>query len=78
MHFLLAGRDDTEYWCFLLAQFVIASGLSFLETGSSPFIIQLATAGSAERRINLSQAFNPLGSICAGLIGSRFIFSGVS
>ena len=67
----------TQYWCFLLALFAIASGLSFLETASSPFIIQLGDADSAEQRINFSQAFNPLGSISAVLIGSRFIFSGV-
>ncbi len=65
------------YVFFLVAQFVIASGLSFLETGSNSFIAQLGPAGSSERRLNLSQAFNPLGSICAGLIGTIFIFSGV-
>jgi len=65
------------YTFFLVAQFVIASGLSFLETGANSFIAQLGPAGSSERRLNLSQAFNPLGSICAGLIGTIFIFSGV-
>jgi FHS family L-fucose permease-like MFS transporter len=65
------------YAFFLVAQFVIASGLSFLETGSNSFIAQLGPAGSSERRLNLSQAFNPLGSISAGLIGTEFIFSGV-
>ena len=65
------------YVFFLVAQFVIASGLSFLETGSNSFIAQLGPAGSSERRLNLSQAFNPLGSISAGLIGTVFIFSGV-
>jgi MFS transporter, FHS family, L-fucose permease len=65
------------YWFFLVAQFIIASGLSFLETGSNSFIAQLGPAGSSERRLNLSQAFNPLGSISAGLIGTVFIFSGV-
>jgi FHS family L-fucose permease-like MFS transporter len=65
------------YTFFLVAQFVIASGLSFLETASNSFIAQLGPAGSSERRLNLSQAFNPLGSITAGLIGTVFIFSGV-
>ncbi|MGB7265270.1 MAG: L-fucose:H+ symporter permease [Terracidiphilus sp.] len=65
------------YTFFLVAQFVIASGLSFLETGSNSFIAQLGPTGSSERRLNLSQAFNPLGSITAGLIGTVFIFSGV-
>jgi len=65
------------YWFFLVAQFVIASGLSFLETASNPFIAQLGPTASSERRLNLAQAFNPLGSITAGLIGTLFIFSGV-
>jgi len=56
---------------------VIASGLSFLETAANPFIAQLGPSGSSERRLNFSQAFNPLGSITAGLIGTVFIFSGV-
>jgi MFS transporter, FHS family, L-fucose permease len=67
----------TKYWFFLMALFVIASGLAFLETAASPFIIQVGDVENAEQRINFSQAFNPLGSISAVLVGSRFIFSGV-
>jgi FHS family L-fucose permease-like MFS transporter len=66
-----------QYWFFLTALFVIASGLAFLETGASPFIIQVGDAETAAQRVNLSQSFNPLGSITAVLIGSRFIFSGI-
>jgi FHS family L-fucose permease-like MFS transporter len=65
------------YGFFLAAQFVIGCGLSFLETGANSFISQLGPAASSERRLNLSQAFNPLGSITAGLVGTVFIFSGV-
>jgi MFS transporter, FHS family, L-fucose permease len=66
-----------RYGFFLFALFVIASGLSFLETASNPFIAQLGDPGSSERRLNFSQAFNPLGSITGVLIGTVFIFSGV-
>lgn len=66
-----------SYSLFLAAEFVIASGLSFLETAANPFIAQLGPSGSSERRLNLSQAFNPLGSITAVLMGTLFIFSGV-
>jgi FHS family L-fucose permease-like MFS transporter len=66
-----------QYWFFLMALFVIASGLAFLETAASPFIAQLGPAENSEQRLNLAQAFNPLGSISAVLIGSRFIFSGI-
>jgi len=66
-----------RYWFFLTALFVIAAGLAFLETAAGSFIVQIGPAESAERRLNLSQAFNPVGSIVALLVGSRFIFSGV-
>jgi FHS family L-fucose permease-like MFS transporter len=66
-----------KYWFFLTALFVIASGLAFLETAAGSFIVQIGPAASAEQRLNLSQAFNPVGSIVALLVGSRFIFSGV-
>src|SRR5215471_15949664 len=69
----LVGR----YGFFLFALFVIASGLSFLETASNPFIAQLGSPETSERRLNFAQAFNPIGSITAVLIGTIFIFSGV-
>ncbi|WP_158943160.1 L-fucose:H+ symporter permease [Granulicella sp. S190] len=66
-----------QYSFFLFALFVIASGLAFLETASNPFITQLGDPSSSERRLNLAQAFNPLGAITGVLIGTIFIFSGV-
>jgi FHS family L-fucose permease-like MFS transporter len=66
-----------SYPLFLTALFVIASGLGFLETGANPLITQLGEPGSAVRRLNFSQAFNPLGSITGVIIGTLFIFSGV-
>ena len=67
-----------SYPFFLGALFVIASGLAFLETASNPFIAQLGDPRSSERRLNFSQAFNPLGSITAALVGTKFIFSGIT
>ena len=66
-----------SYAFFLLALYVIASGLSFLETGSNSFISVLGDPRTSEQRLNLSQAFNPLGSITGVLIGTIFIFSGI-
>jgi len=66
-----------KYWFFLLALFVIASGLSFLETASNPFIAQMGPPETSERRLNFSQAFNPLGAITGVIIGKVFIFSGI-
>lgn len=66
-----------SYGLFLFALFIIASGLGFLETGANPFIAQLGDPESAARRLNFSQAFNPIGSIVGVLIGTAFVFSGV-
>ena len=65
------------YNLFLLALFVIASGLAFLETTANPLVTVLGPAEGAARRLNLAQAFNPLGSITGILIGQHFIFSGI-
>jgi FHS family L-fucose permease-like MFS transporter len=66
-----------KYFFFLFALFVIASGLSFLETGANPFIAGLGSPQSSERRLNFSQAFNPFGAILGVLVGTVFIFSGI-
>src|ERR1700749_322988 len=73
----LPAAQARSYSLFLLALFVIASGLGFLETGSNPLIAQMGEPESAVRRLNFSQAFNPFGSIAGVLIGTVFIFSGV-
>jgi FHS family L-fucose permease-like MFS transporter len=66
-----------KYVFFLLALFVIASGLAFLETGANPFIATLGNQRTSEQRLNFSQSFNPLGAITGVLIGTLFIFSGI-
>jgi MFS transporter, FHS family, L-fucose permease len=65
------------YGLFLFALFVIASGLAFLETSANPFVTLLGPPESGTRRLNLAQAFNPLGSITGVLVGQHFIFSGI-
>lgn len=66
-----------HYGFFLLALFVIASGLAFLETGANPFIATLGDPRTSERRLNFSQAFNPVGAVIGVLVGTVFVFSGV-
>jgi len=66
-----------EYGFFLFALFVIASGAAFLETGANPFIAVLGDPRTSERRLNFSQAFNPVGAVTGVLAGTVFIFSGI-
>jgi FHS family L-fucose permease-like MFS transporter len=66
-----------KFGLFLFALFIIASGASFLETGANPFIATLGDPESSERRLNFSQAFNPIGAISGVGIGTIFILSGI-
>ncbi|MGD0460177.1 MAG: L-fucose:H+ symporter permease [Terriglobia bacterium] len=71
------AANHRDYGFFLFALFVIASGASFLETGANSFIAVLGDPRTSERRLNFSQAFNPLGAVTGVLIGTIFIFSGI-
>jgi MFS transporter, FHS family, L-fucose permease len=71
------AASRAAYGLFLFALFVIASGLAFLETSANPFVTLLGPRETATSRLNLAQAFNPLGSIAGILIGQHFIFTGV-
>lgn len=66
-----------EYYIFLLALFVIASGLAFLETSANPLIVAMGDPATAERRLNFAQSFNPLGALTGIWIGKEFILSGI-
>lgn len=66
-----------KYGLFLVALFIIASGLTFLEMGANTFIVELGAEKTAERRLNFSQAFNPIGAVLGVLIGTVFILSGI-
>ncbi|MCC6575945.1 MAG: L-fucose:H+ symporter permease [Flavobacteriales bacterium] len=65
-----------SYPFFLGALFVIASGLTFLETAANPYITALGDPAHAHRRLNFAQAFNGLGAALAAFFGGRFILSG--
>src|SRR5664280_1740960 len=62
------------FWPFLMAPFVIACGLTLLETAANPYSTVLGPKASAPRRINFSQSFNGLGWILGPLIGGLLIF----
>jgi FHS family L-fucose permease-like MFS transporter len=63
------------YGFFLVALFVIACGLAFLETAANPYVMVLGDPATSDRRINFAQSFNGLSIIFAPVIGSLFIFS---
>ncbi|GAB3533682.1 L-fucose:H+ symporter permease [Pontibacter brevis] len=63
------------YGHFLIALYVLAGGLSILETAANPYIVAMGPEETGTRRLNLAQSFNPIGSITGVLLSKVFILS---
>jgi FHS family L-fucose permease-like MFS transporter len=61
------------YEAFLVALFAMAAGCSILETSANPFVMSLGSERTATRRLNLAQAFNPVGTNIGVLLASTLI-----
>ena len=66
------------YGHFLIALFILAGGLSILETTANPYIIAMGDPETGTRRLNLAQAFNPIGSITGVILSKFFILSNLN
>ena len=64
------------YWAFLLGLFVIATGMTCLETIANPYATILGAPESGPTRINIAQTINGLGWILGPIVGGHFVFSG--
>lgn len=64
-----------SYPLFLMALFVLASGITLLQVAANPYVAILGKAETASSRLNLTQAFNSLGTTVAPFFGSMFILS---
>lgn len=62
-----------QFWFFLMGLYVLTFGLAFLETTANPYILAMGAQSNATRRLNLSQAFNPLGSIAGLFVAQHFV-----
>ena len=60
---------------FLLAYFILAGGMTILQVAANPFVAVLGSDEGASSRLNLSQAFNSLGTAIAPAVGALFILS---
>ena len=60
---------------FLIALYVLTFGLAFLETTANPYILSMGDRATATRRLNLAQAFNPIGSLTGMTVASLAILS---
>lgn len=60
---------------FMLAYFTVAGGMTILQVAANPYVALLGSEEKASSRLNLSQAFNSLGTAIAPAIGALFILS---
>ena len=58
---------------YLMAIFVLAGGLSILETTCNPFVLSMGSQETSVRRLNFAQAFNPIGSLTGISLAKYFI-----
>lgn len=66
-----AAYEEFSFFC--LSLYVLTFGLAFLETTANPFILSLGSKATATRRLNLAQAFNPMGSLCGMAVASFIV-----
>ncbi|MAD11460.1 MAG: L-fucose:H+ symporter permease [Flavobacteriaceae bacterium] len=62
-----------KFWFFCLGLYVLTFGLAFLETAANPYILALGDKETATQRLNLAQAFNPLGLIVGLVVAQQFV-----
>jgi FHS family L-fucose permease-like MFS transporter len=62
------------YWAFLLGLFVIAAGMTCLETIANPYTTVLGPSESGATRINMAQSCNSVGWILGPIVGGHFVF----
>lgn len=66
-----AKYQEFIFFCFSL--YILTFGLAFLETTANPMIMSLGAKETATRRLNLAQAFNPLGSLSGMAVASLIV-----
>ena len=77
--FLVYPASEAQSWSFfLVALFILACGLAFLETAANPYATVLGPRENSEQRLNLAQSFNGVGVITGPLVGGLFVFGATS
>ena len=74
----MPAAKAASYGFYLIAIYIMAGGCSVLETTANPYILSMGSPETATRRLNIAQAFNPIGSILGILMSKYFILSDIS
>ncbi len=70
--FLPAAITENFYW-FPVSLYILTFGLAFLETTANPYILSMGDPATATRRLNLAQAFNPVGSLTGMWVATQVV-----
>ncbi len=75
---LFYPASKSGYMLFLIAFFILASGITILQVAANPYVTVLGKAATASSRLTLTQAFNSLGTAVAPTVGGMLILTGVA
>lgn len=64
-----------SYGFFLASLYILTFGLAFLETTANPYILSMGPEETATQRLNLAQAFNPMGALAGLFVAKQFILN---
>jgi len=73
----IPAANTINFWLFITGLYVLTFGLAFLETTANPFILSMGPEKTSTLRLNLAQAFNPIGSLGGAFIAASFVMTNV-
>ncbi|MBQ2853069.1 MAG: L-fucose:H+ symporter permease [Bacteroidales bacterium] len=71
----IPAANQQQFGFFCVSLYILTFGLAFLETTANPYILSLGSKDTSTRRLNLAQAFNPIGSLIGMFIASRIVLA---
>lgn len=73
----IPAANNVNFWLFIVAIYILTFGLAFLETTANPYILSMGHESTSTQRLNLAQAFNPIGSLSGAFIATSFVLTGI-
>ena len=67
------AAQSESFLFFCIGLYVLTFGLAFLETAANPYILAMGSRATATQRLNLAQAFNPVGLIAGLFVAQQFV-----
>ncbi|MGC6426229.1 MAG: sugar MFS transporter [Akkermansiaceae bacterium] len=71
--FAIPASITATFWIFVIGSYILTYGLAFLETACNPYILSMGPKETATQRLNLAQAFNPIGSLVGMFVASQIL-----